>query len=54
MGKDCITNIKTIEYSELRVEAIFMITVKDFLISHRHASCMGDVNSSLVPAEPLW
>jgi len=30
LGKECITNVKTIEYSELGMEAIFMITVKDF------------------------
>jgi fumarate hydratase class I len=30
LGKDCITNIETIEYAELGMEAIFMITVKDF------------------------
>ncbi|MDR4497570.1 MAG: fumarate hydratase [Candidatus Scalindua sp.] len=30
LGRDCITDIKTIEYSELGMEAIFMITVKDF------------------------
>lgn len=30
LGKDCITKIETIEYPELGMEAIFMITVKDF------------------------
>ena len=30
LGKECITNIETLEYSELGMEAIFMITVKDF------------------------
>jgi len=30
LGKDCITNIETLEYPELGMEAIFMITVKDF------------------------
>jgi len=30
LGKECITNVETIEYSELGMEAIFMITVKDF------------------------
>ena len=30
LGKECITNIETIEYPELGMEAIFMITVKDF------------------------
>jgi fumarate hydratase class I len=30
LGKDCITNIETLEYSDLGMEAIFMITVKDF------------------------
>jgi fumarate hydratase class I len=30
LGKDCITNIETLEYSELGMEAIFLITVKDF------------------------
>jgi len=30
LGKECITNIETVEYPELGMEAIFMITVKDF------------------------
>jgi len=30
LGKDCITNIETLEYSDLGMEAIFLITVKDF------------------------
>lgn len=30
LGKECITNVETIEYAELGMEAIFMITVKDF------------------------
>ena len=30
LGKECIANVETIEYSELGMEAIFMITVKDF------------------------
>ncbi len=30
LGKVCITKIETIEYPELDMEAIFMITVKDF------------------------
>ena len=30
LGKECITKIETLEYSELGMEAIFMITVKDF------------------------
>jgi fumarate hydratase class I len=30
LGKDCITQIETLEYPELGMEAIFMITVKDF------------------------
>ena len=30
LGRDCITDIKTLEYPELGMEAIFMITVKDF------------------------
>jgi len=30
LGKECITNVETLEYSELGMEAIFMITVKDF------------------------
>ncbi len=30
LGKKCITKIETIEYPELGMEAIFMITVKDF------------------------
>ncbi|MCD6184933.1 MAG: fumarate hydratase [Deltaproteobacteria bacterium] len=30
LGKECITHIETIEYPELGMEAIYMITVKDF------------------------
>ena len=30
LGKECITNIETLEYSELGMEAIFLITVKNF------------------------
>jgi len=30
LGKDCITNIETLEYSDLGMEAIFLITVKNF------------------------
>jgi fumarate hydratase class I len=30
LGKECITRVETIEYPELGMEAIFMITVKDF------------------------
>ncbi|MFC1493729.1 fumarate hydratase [Thermodesulfobacteriota bacterium] len=30
LGKDCITNVEILEYPELGMEAIFMITVKDF------------------------
>jgi fumarate hydratase class I len=30
LGKECITNVETVEYPELGMEAIFMITVKDF------------------------
>lgn len=30
LGKECITRIETLEYGELGMEAIFMITVKDF------------------------
>lgn len=30
LGKECITNVEIIEYPELGMEAIFMITVKDF------------------------
>jgi len=30
LGKECITKIETIDYPELGMEAIFMITVKDF------------------------
>ena len=30
LGKECITDVETIEYPELGMEAIFMITVKDF------------------------
>jgi fumarate hydratase class I len=30
LGKDCITNIETLAYADLGMEAIFLITVKDF------------------------
>ncbi len=30
LGKDCITNVEVLEYPELGMEAVFMITVKDF------------------------
>ena len=30
LGRDCITEVKVLEYSELGMEAIFEITVKDF------------------------
>jgi len=30
LGKECITNVETVEYNELGMEAIFMITVRDF------------------------
>ncbi len=30
IGKECITKVETLEYPELGMEAIFMITVKDF------------------------
>jgi fumarate hydratase, class I len=30
LGRDCITDVKILEYSELGMEAIFEITVKDF------------------------
>lgn len=30
LGKDCITKVETLEYPELGMEAIFLITVKDF------------------------
>ena len=30
LGKDCITNVEVLEYPELGMEAIFMITVKNF------------------------
>ncbi len=30
LGKECITSVKILEYEELGMEAIFMITVKDF------------------------
>ncbi len=30
LGKECITNVEILEYPELGMEAIFMITVKDF------------------------
>ncbi len=30
LGRDCITRVETLEFSELGMEAVFMITVKDF------------------------
>jgi fumarate hydratase class I len=30
LGKECITKVETLEYPELGMEAVFMITVKDF------------------------
>jgi fumarate hydratase class I len=30
LGKDCITRVELIEYPELGMEAVYMITVKDF------------------------
>jgi len=30
LGRDCITSVETLEYPELGMEAIFMISVKDF------------------------
>ena len=30
LGKECITNVKVLEYPELGMEAVFEITVKDF------------------------
>ncbi len=30
LGKECITHVEVVEYQELGMEAIFMITVKDF------------------------
>jgi fumarate hydratase class I len=30
LGRDCITKVELIEYPELGMEAIYMITVKDF------------------------
>ncbi len=30
LGRDCITNVEVLEYPELGMEAIFLITVKDF------------------------
>ena len=30
LGKECITDIETLEYPELGMEAVFLITVKDF------------------------
>lgn len=30
LGKECITDVEILEYPELGMEAIFMITVKDF------------------------
>ena len=29
-GKECITSVEVLEYPELGMEAIYMITVKDF------------------------
>jgi fumarate hydratase class I len=30
LGKECITSVETVDYEELGMEAVFMITVKDF------------------------
>jgi fumarate hydratase class I len=30
LGKECITSVETVEYEELGMEAVFMITVRDF------------------------
>jgi len=30
IGRDCIKNVEVLEYKELGMEAVFMITVKDF------------------------
>ncbi|MBU4504587.1 MAG: fumarate hydratase C-terminal domain-containing protein, partial [Proteobacteria bacterium] len=30
LGKECIKHIETIQYPELGMEAVFLITVKDF------------------------
>ena len=30
LGKDCITSVELIEYPELGMEAIYMISVRDF------------------------
>lgn len=30
LGRDCITKVETVEFPELGMEAVFMITVKDF------------------------
>ena len=30
LGKECITGMETLEYPELGMEAIFIITVRDF------------------------
>jgi len=30
LAKECITNVETIEYPELGMEAVFMISVKNF------------------------
>ena len=30
LGKECITSVETVEYEELGMEAVFMITAKDF------------------------
>ena len=30
LGRDCITNVEVLEYPELGMEAVFMITVKEF------------------------
>jgi fumarate hydratase class I len=29
LGKECVTKVETLEYPELGMEAVFMITVKD-------------------------
>ncbi len=30
LGKDCITNVEVLEFPELGMEAVYMITVKNF------------------------
>ena len=30
LGRDCITDMKILEFEELGMEAVYMITVKDF------------------------